>query len=188
MSNDLDTVQDNELKVVNKVGEEVQSDNDEKEIAEKIEKIEGKLKNIDAKLSALEDDVNNKEYILDMGNDVYKDLVDFIRNNSKWTYQESLILMKTVEKMDENLDADVIKMEYRYYSAIATFLSRAEGVGLEEAEKMSKFYEPINTILGKLKKIEQEVEVYHQDKQKLEYYLASLREGYNREDIDISDL
>lgn len=118
----------------------------EQKSKEKKEQNEKTLEKLKKERDDLQEELDNKEYFIEGGQTMAKDLLKFIRQDAKWKFTEALGIVEVAKTLEKFISEDKkqfmigpLELEAIYY-----FLSKHEGVGYQSAKKCVEFLRAIN--------------------------------------------
>lgn len=106
-------------------------------------------------------ELNKKVYLIAGKAEVGNQVLNFLESGAKWTSQESLGVVRAHEDLTSALKG--IKRGELYLhglciEAVAYFLSKADGMGLEKAIEYRDMFTPVNAALGQVRKDQHKLE------------------------------
>jgi hypothetical protein len=118
----------------------------DEELAKK-QQTEDLLAKLQGELDKLQEELDLKKYIVDGGKTIAQTFLDFIKNEAKWKFTESLGIIQVSKYLEEflsNSKQKELMLGPLEVEAIYYFLSRSEGVGIESATKCLSMLKAIN--------------------------------------------
>lgn len=129
-----------DLKIENSEKKKVENSEEKKEKNEKL------IKELTKERDKFQDELDSKEYLIDGGESMAKELLKFVRQDAKWKFTEALgiiEIVKTLEKITSGNKKEFmigpLELEAIYY-----FLSKHEGTGYQSAKRCVDFLKAIN--------------------------------------------
>lgn len=142
---------------------------------EKTEKTEKKVdkkqlkKSLDDAKAArdkLATELSKKVYLVEGKAKMGEKLLDFLENEAKWTSQESLGVVRAHADLKSAIKKSKkgeLYLQGLCVEAIAYFLNKAEGIGLEEATSFKDMFTSINSALGQAREDQTKLERLDQE-------------------------
>ena len=133
------------------------------------EEKEVKLKEIDAKITELNNKANKDKFLFAIKDKYVDDVIDFLENDVQWKGMESKGVIELIHAIKEsrtdskNNGYNGLMLENVVTEALAYFIQEYKGVGNKIAKKLSNIIDPLRASLQAAKKIRDEIEKLQQD-------------------------
>lgn len=155
------------------------TDKKTKEAENKKAQTEKLINDLLKELNELQDELDNKKYLVDGGKKIADEIKLFITKKAKWKFTEALGIIEVIKALDKFINdhkskdfmIGPLELEAIYY-----FLSKHEDVGLDTAEPFVKLLKAIN--LAKSRK-----DADNKKFEELQFRISSLQHGVDPEDV-----
>lgn len=142
--------------------------------AEKKSKINPEIiEKIKEEITAKEDELENKKYLIHGGKDIAKAIKQFVVKSAKWKFTECLGIVEINKQMHEFIndpEAKELMVQPLVLEAFYYFLAKHEGIGHPEAEKFITLLKSINQAKSRADQDKKELE-------EMRFRLQSLEHG-----------
>lgn len=133
-------------------------------------------------------DLSSKKYYVELKKEDVKILQNFVQNDAKWKFMESLGIGEVSRELESSLDkTGKAFIPAAAIEAIYYYLSKVEGIGQKVDSNAIKDVETYLRILKAINVSRNSVSVDAEKQKHLEYVLACRAEGLDPEDPEIKD-
>lgn len=144
---------------------------------------------LDRKISEKENELQTKKYVVEGKAEVGETILTFLKEKAQWKFSESLGIVESVRQLEDAVKAVKTKktselmLQSLSLEAVYYFLTKVEGVGLDDANAYIKILKPVSDALGRSKQDRQDIDQLMRDKGTLESAIDSGVDIENEDEI-----